>query len=311
MFEKKLDFVIIGAMKAGTTSLFRYLQVHPDIYMLPEKEEGFFSSEAYLKRGWGAFAKEVFKNAPQDKLWGKSSPTYLPDLQVPRRMHMLMPDIKLIVLLRNPLDRAFSHYKHNLRYKREERTFLEALNSQLQEEVVQQTRLLSGVSANQKSYIVTGEYGRLLQNYLKFIPTEQLLVIFTEDLKRFPEKTYLEVLKFLGVDTTFTPKNLNKKYHVGSTKNRIPITKDELDQFFDFSTRVFRKLKLGLLIRLTNRLKRYSLLFHLWNVKEPSVDEVEISKSARDLLVSFYQEDVRILESILNHKTPWSEFNIS
>ncbi len=311
MSFKKLDFVIIGAMKAGTTSLFRYLQVHPDIYMLPEKEEGFFTSEIYLKRGWDAFAQELFKNAPQDKLWGKASPVYLPDLSVPRLMQRLMPNIKVIVLLRNPVDRAFSHYKHNLRYKREDRKFLDAINSQLQEEILQQTRLLSGVSANRNSYIVTGEYGRLIQNYLKFIPKEQLLVIFTENLKRFPEKTYIEILKFLEVDTTFIPKNLNHKYHVSSTKTKIPITKDELDQILNFSRRILPKLRLGFLMSLINRLKRYSLLFHIWNVKEPGLDEIEISELARELLVSFYKEDVKLLESVINQKNPWLEFNIS
>ncbi|MEQ8752500.1 MAG: sulfotransferase [Coleofasciculus sp. G1-WW12-02] len=166
MQTKHLDFIIIGAMKAGTTSLFKYLQPHPEIYMIPEKETSFFSSDYYFKKRWENFANEVFQGAPLDKMWGKASPSYMPDPRVPQRIYEIMPNVKLIALLRNPIDRAFSHYKHLLRQKRERRSFEEIVSEQLTEKSLDYTRALPGLLAVNSSYISMGEYGRILQSYL-------------------------------------------------------------------------------------------------------------------------------------------------
>src|SRR4051794_6700075 len=87
---RTLDFIIIGAQKSGTTSLYKYLQPHPSIYMLPEKEAPFFSAEALYSRGWEWYRQEFFSQAPPERIWGKATPMYMANLQVPERIHELM-----------------------------------------------------------------------------------------------------------------------------------------------------------------------------------------------------------------------------
>src|SRR5947209_6229116 len=87
MEARALDFMVIGAQKSGTTSLHKYLQPHPALHMLPEKEAPFFSNDAWYDRGWPKFSEEFFANAPRDQLRAKVSPIYMADRRVPARVH--------------------------------------------------------------------------------------------------------------------------------------------------------------------------------------------------------------------------------
>src|SRR5512134_2872554 len=106
---KKLDFIIIGAQKAGTTALFRYLRRHPRIYMPLEKEIPFFSDDVLYARGWEQFARRYYGHAPPDRLWGKATPRYMIHPDCPSRIRATMPDTRLIALLRDPIERCISH----------------------------------------------------------------------------------------------------------------------------------------------------------------------------------------------------------
>src|SRR6266487_1947701 len=112
---KCLDFIIIGAQKAGTTSLYHYLREHPGIYMPPEKEAPFFTSKGSFLRDWEQFAADYFGAASVEQRWGKATPAYMADPRVAARIHSLMPRVLLIALLRNPVERAYSHYMMSVR----------------------------------------------------------------------------------------------------------------------------------------------------------------------------------------------------
>src|SRR5581483_11050016 len=129
--ETKLDFLIIGAMKAGTTSLHRYLAGHPGLYLLPEKEVPYFCNEEYRARGWDWYAREFFSQAPPDKLRGKSTPQYMAREGMATRIHAEMPRVRLIALLRNPVERAYSQYKMEVKRAGEKRSFLAAVGEEL------------------------------------------------------------------------------------------------------------------------------------------------------------------------------------
>src|SRR5919106_1516011 len=116
MANKGLDFIGIGAVKAGTTSLFEYLRTPPDLYLPAAKEQPFFTVDRVFNRGWEEYARYAFLGAPADRLWGKVTPQYLggpvvwrertvrqaresPELVIPGRIAALFPDVKLILFL--------------------------------------------------------------------------------------------------------------------------------------------------------------------------------------------------------------------
>src|SRR4051812_36445736 len=112
----KLDFIVIGAQKAGTTSLWRYLEDNPGLQMPPDKEALFFSEPSYPD-DWRAYMRALFKTAPRHARLGKVTSPYMvgtPHASVPviaQRIHSLVPDVKLVVLLRDPVERAHSAHR--------------------------------------------------------------------------------------------------------------------------------------------------------------------------------------------------------
>ena len=297
MGVKKLDFIVIGAQKAGTTSLYKYLQPHPKIYMPPEKEAPFFSSDDLYELGWEWYVREFFEGAPEDKLWGKVTPQYMSDSRVPPRIYATMPNVKLIALLRNPVDRAFSHYRMTVRRGLDKRTFDDAVDELLRDEMLEYARSLpAGLENESKCYLVWGEFGRILGNYLQLFPKEQILVVFSDDLEQRPKEVLGTVLRFLGLGADFTPPNLGKRYHVGGTRKRLPVE-------------VFKKV--GLLRRMWKIIpekhrRRFLYWFEQWNTlpdKQP-----RMLPETRQRLVEFYRDDVKRLRQMLGIEVPWKEF---
>ena len=160
--KTKLDFIIIGAQKAGTTSLFRYLNEHPNIYMPPGKENPFFSDNETFARGWAWYINEYYNEAPAERVWGKATPPYMTYPGVPGRIRRILPDVKLIALLRNPLERAYSHYRMCVLRNLETRSFEEAVSTLLEPETLEESRRNPSET---NSYITSGEYGRILKTY--------------------------------------------------------------------------------------------------------------------------------------------------
>ena len=192
---KPLDFLVVGAVKSGTTALFHYLRHHPQIYLPPEKELGFFSNEEWFAKGWDRFVHEFFRHAPIDTLWGKVTPQYMAYPQVPERIFKCMPNVKLIALLRNPVDRAFSHYRMAVRTGAEVRDFAHVISDQLTQ--------LDAVN-----FLTLGQYGRILKSFLRFFPGEQLILLFTDDLNERPQSVLDSILTYLGLEAGFSPKIL-------------------------------------------------------------------------------------------------------
>jgi hypothetical protein len=128
------DFLIIGAQKSGTSSLYNYLTQHPDVCPALVKEIRYFNK--YFSKGtnWyrGHFPSSLYisyvnKISGRDMITGDGTPSYLSDPYVPRRVFEVIPQVKLIVLLRNPVDRAYSHYQHRFRANREVSSFEEVI----------------------------------------------------------------------------------------------------------------------------------------------------------------------------------------
>lgn len=204
------NFIILGAQKSGTTALFYALSKHPEVFTSPVKEPRFFVDEAKaLADAAGPGDGEtkmmasledyeaLFAGAGSEVVRGEASPAYLYDADAPRKIAALIPDAKLIAILRNPVERAYSNFLYLVREGREPlHDFGAALDAEAE-------RRAGGWSTNW-FYRDKGFYGAQLERYLEHFPPQQLHCILYEDYNENPEATVKEVYRYLGVDDGFS-----------------------------------------------------------------------------------------------------------
>ena len=189
-FRALPDFVIVGASKCGTTSLYGALGRHPAIARARHKEVQYFSLDANFAKGVRWYRAHFPFRRP-GRITGEATPQYLAFPEAPRRMAATIPRARLIALVRHPVDRAYSQYQHAVHEGFERRSFEAAIAHQL--EVPQDA------TGWVTSYLSRGYYLPQLENVLRVFPREQLLVICTEDCFRQPAEALATVLAFLGV----------------------------------------------------------------------------------------------------------------
>jgi hypothetical protein len=196
------DFLIIGAQKSGTSSLYYYLAQHPQIVTVPHKEIQFFS--LHYAQGWGWYRSQLGMTSPDRThlFYGEATPYYLFHPLVPQRVYQHIPQVKLIVVLRNPIDRAISHYHHEVKFGFEQATLEVAIaleSDRLRGEVEKMKADPTYHSHNLQhySYRSRGLYLEQLQRWMAWFPREQFLVLNSEAFYQQPDKTLARVLDFL------------------------------------------------------------------------------------------------------------------
>jgi hypothetical protein len=194
------DFLVIGAQKGGTTALYAYLRWHPGITGPSWKEVIFFDRHWWRGEGW---YRGQFPIRSGGLLVGEASPSYLSHPLAPARVRSLVPDAKLVALLRDPVDRAFSQYQHEVALGREPLSFEEALAVEDERTRGEVERLVADERAFSRAwwdhtYVARGMYADQLERWLAVLPREQLLVVITDELGERPAETYASILAFLG-----------------------------------------------------------------------------------------------------------------
>lgn len=194
------DFLVIGAQKAGTTALYAYLRWHPAITGPSWKEVSFFDRHWWRGEAW---YRGQFPLRPGGRLVGEASPSYLFHPLAPERARAVVPDAKLIVLLRDPVDRAYSQYQHEVALGREPLSFEDALAAEDDRTRGEVERLLADPRAFSRAwwdhtYAARGLYAEQLERWLMVFPREQLLVVTTDELGERPGEAYASILAFLG-----------------------------------------------------------------------------------------------------------------
>lgn len=218
--RKMPDFIIVGAQKAGTSSLFKYCRQHPQINMCWLKEVHYFDKNFHQGVDWYRSNFPVSWGSPEDSVVGEATPYYLIHPQTPKRIHDLLPMAKLIVLLRDPVERAISHYYYEIKNGREHLPIDVALMTEeerLKDEWEKMLKDGSYLSPDHQnfSYKQRGIYIDQLENYFKYFSQDQVLIIDSQELFSTPSKALCDVFDFLGVevDTSsikdWTPKNVN------------------------------------------------------------------------------------------------------
>ncbi|NOY52921.1 MAG: sulfotransferase domain-containing protein [Deltaproteobacteria bacterium] len=203
------NFLIIGAQKSGTTSLYHYLRQHPEIYMSPEKEPRFFAFEGdksgrYPYTSLKTYEK-LFDNVQSEKAVGEGSTYYLFSRKAPSRIKHYIPDIKMIAVLRNPIERAYSQYLFLIREGREQRTDFR--------QVIQDEKYLMDTAPTKSIYLARGLYGEQIQRYLALFSKEQLRIYLYDHFKTQPLSILQDIFSYLSVDTEFVP-DISLNYNV-------------------------------------------------------------------------------------------------
>ena len=199
----KPNLIIIGAMKAGTTSLHNYLQSHPEIQMSEPKELNYFSNPKFWNRGLAWYESHFDSPA---KVRGETSTSYTiypRASETPERIHNTVPDVKLIYLIRDPINRFISHYVHYLSEGRERRGLPEVIAA------IQQ--------GEPSHYIDQSRYFMQLEQYLRYFHQQQILLITTEDLKNRRADTLRSVAEFLEVTDQFSEFDIAQEHNRGET----------------------------------------------------------------------------------------------
>lgn len=196
-------FLVIGAQKAGTTALYAYLRWHPAISGPAWKEVSFFDRHFWRGLRWyqGQFPLRTSRRLVAV---GEASPSYLFHPLAPQRVAALLPGVKLIAILRDPVERAYSHYQHEVSLGREPLSFEDALAAE-EERIAGEVERMS-VNPRYFSrawwdhtYAARGLYAEQLERWFAVFPRRQLLVLTNDDLAERTEETYHRTLEFLGV----------------------------------------------------------------------------------------------------------------
>jgi len=293
---RAFDFLIIGAQKSGTTTLFQLLDEHPGIYVPPGKEVPVFTRDDLSEVDLATYMDEHFGAMPQGDLIGKVTPHYLVDPRVPARIATFAPNAKLVVILRDPVDRAFSHYRMSVRRELETRSFDQAVEDMLRPENLAIARALpAGRSSENLTYVVWGEYGRLLQPYADQIAKGQMLVLYMSDLEADPEATLRKLVGFLGLDYAPVP-SLGQKMHQGGDRERLPVLK------------ILRRVGIARkLWRLVPHRIRSRMLFRFgqWNVVASQGVDGAISPATTARLRAHFAHDGARLTTLSGSTAPW------
>lgn len=224
------DFLIIGAQKSGTTSLYAYLCQHPQLFSSPLKKEiHFFDSGKHKKtdsfeRGeiWYRAHFPRKREVGEDSKIFEASPLYLFHPLAPERIFNLAPKTKLIALLRNPAERAISHYMMTKRKYFEPLPMLEAF--QREEERLDQVlneRDYKNEYFIRYTYKSRGRYKEQLERYLQFFPAQQILLINSEEFFNDPHESLNRVFDFVGVDAGFKIDDVAPR-NVGTNRSDVP-----------------------------------------------------------------------------------------
>lgn len=294
-------FFIIGAQKGGTTALWQYLKEHPQIEMPAEKETSFFASEKKFRMGWSQFCDEFLPGAGDARAMGTADPSYMCHRGIAQRIYETVPEAKLIALLRNPIERAISHYKMVARWGQEDRSFEEAVQEQLNPDQLEAVRSLSiddmSKTDHTRVYLAWGEYKRLLGEYLDIFSPDQLLILDHEELLQSRGDTYRKVLRFVGVDDDFLPRSLDQKFHVGGDRPRSKILKN-----LDENKIVWRMTK-----PLLSKRRRKAVRFWLktWNSKPGTI---HVSGEVLSRLAEHYSDDIVFSSELLKKQLTWAEW---
>ncbi len=290
LLEKWPNFFIVGAPKAGTTSLYEYLKQIPGVYMSPVKEPNFFSQvpQGGFKIKDKKSYLNLFKGVKNEKAIGEASTTYLGTPATAKLLYESIPHAKIIIILRDPVEQFFSGH-----LMLEGQGFQKlSFHERIQNEIKKRNKKNQNKQPN--------GYSEQVMRYFETFGRNQVKVIIFEEFIENKRGTVEEVLRFLGVESSIN--NFEDKKHNPHEELQIP--RDKISQHLLTSGLAGKIAKKIPLIPLSSSISfGEKILKKKQNKAKPSM-----SKDDREILVKFFEDDVTKLQIILGHKLPWKNF---
>ncbi len=231
------DFLIIGAQKGGTTSLYSILAQHPAVDEAWKKEIHFFDLRYRRGLPWylAHFPTRRSRRRGGRRFSGEATPYYLFHPHAPRRVRQTLPAVRLVALLRDPVARAYSHYNHLVRLGHEPLSFEEAVRSEAMRTAGAMDQLLRdewhySEALRNYSYLARGHYAEQLERWWAHFPREQLLVLKSEDFYRRPAEVFPRILEHLGLPP-WMPERF-REYNAGRYPEMSPALRGWLADYF-------------------------------------------------------------------------------
>ena len=276
------NFIIIGVAKAGTTSLYHYLDQHPQVFMCPVKETNFFACEDARAGTWTGEGdpphparfhvktleayEGLFEGVTDEIAIGEASPLYFRSPTTARRIHECIPDVKLVASLRNPADRAFSGFLMRVLFGHA------AMN------------IRAGLRP-ESHHVTEGFYYDRLKRFFDIFPRHQVHIIIFEDFRGDPAKVVTNLFDFLGVDANFGPDTSIRHNPAAIPKSRL------MNRIF-YNSALIRKAKSVLPESVQGMVKRVRQM----NLRTPPPFPADL----RAKLLKLYRQDILKLEGLLD-----------
>lgn len=266
------NLLVIGAMKGGTTSLWEYLRQHPQVYMSDTKEIHFFDRDDRWARGRSWYEPHFAAAGPAHAVVGEATPAYARfplHRDVPARAASLVPDARLVYVLRDPIARIRSHYLHHRTLGLESLPFARAV-------------------VEHSTYVDTSRYAMQIEQWLRHFDSGRLLVLTSEQLRARRTETMRRVYGFLGVDESFTPPAV--EYHRTEDK-RVP--RPAINRF--------KYTRIGSRIAEGTRGPLRPVLQSLWALTRQRADTTgaDLDAGLRGVLTDLVHDDVQRLRTYL------------
>jgi len=263
--DKQNHFFLIGFQKCATTWLHRCFEEHPQIFVPTKHMINYFDINFYRGIEW---YQKYYIEAKEELLRGDTTVSYARSAKAIERIYKYNPNAKILISLRNPIDRAFSHYWHENKKKKSYFSFEECLNNY---------DLFN-------DWIEPGFYSRTLINVLKSFPERNVFLIYFDSILLNPQATIQNIYKFLGVNNEITPMRVNEKSNVARDKS------DSLNRFLRVSSACMTNLKMFPYEDKNNWLSCKANQFIVKNTK--SRYELGMSEAMRSELKNIYSEEI-------------------
>ncbi|NVO23009.1 sulfotransferase domain-containing protein [Donghicola mangrovi] len=275
-------FLGIGGQKCASTWLYNILMQHPSIRLSRRKEVDFFSY--YFDKGYEWYESN-FDNSDATSLYGDVSPSYLIHPNAPSRAFNYNSDFKIILILRDPIDRAYSNHLHEIKKGHIS---------------IEKYDFTEGVK-NNPLYLDQGRYGKHLERWLDVFPREQILVLFQEEIEENSLVIANQVFSFLGLTAVNSISNIRsnesvlyRNKFIGSSLWRVGF--------------LLRRRGLGSIVEFLKNTSMVRQLRHRNRIPVRSV-AAPISQETESFLFQFFLDDVRFLEELLGRPVPWKRFH--
>lgn len=282
----RVNFIGVGGQKCASTWIYDILSDHPEVCLSQDKELDFFSN--YWDRGYAWYmGKFDHDRASAAVAVGEVSPSYLSDTDSAERAAKYNKDMKVIVTLRNPVARAYSNHKHNIR-----QGFVPGEDLSFEKSLTENP-----------TYIDHGYYGKYLENWLRHFPKHQVQVIFFEDIVGDPEGVATSVYGFLGVSEGFVSRNLRKK-----SNESVAVANVKVARFIDGIRNRVRCSRLFSWVWDLLHVIGIRAMYRALNMRDVETAIPKMRPDTMAYLTSIFRPDIELLESIVGRPlTSWKK----